>query len=191
LQRSRGRISDGETIHKKKIGSPFSGTSSGTDLSLACLRQITLKYGRERTYAYAQLRPITLIYHRFTVFAANSKSADLGTIASPSGGIAVGGGRRKLVWGTVRRRSYFGSSSAPGRLMAGHQSNSMDGSHFLRTLAEHGTATKLRGWADRSRHQHPGVITLLDLGPTWVHSLPNTIQKEGTTRRTNLNETTG
>jgi hypothetical protein len=29
------------------------------------------------------------------------------------------------------------------------------------------------------------------LGPTWVHWLPKTIQNDGTTRRTNLNGTTG
>jgi GH15 family glucan-1,4-alpha-glucosidase len=28
------------------------------------------------------------------------------------------------------------------------------------------------------------------MGPSWVHSFPNTMRKEGTTRRTNLNETT-
>ena len=29
-----------------------------------------------------------------------------------------------------------------------------------------------------------------NLGPSWVHSFPNTRQKDATTRRTNLNETT-
>jgi hypothetical protein len=54
----------------------FSGTGSGTYVSLARLRQITLSYGEPCIYAYAQLRRIALIYHRFTVFAANSKSAE-------------------------------------------------------------------------------------------------------------------
>ena len=31
----------------------------------------------------------------------------------------------------------------------------------------------------------------LDSGPIWVHWLPNTVQNDGATRRTNLSETTG
>ena len=71
------RTSVGEPTHKKNdwLAVAVSGTSSGTHISLACLRQIALKYGGGRTYAYAQLRSITCIYHGFTVFAANLKFA--------------------------------------------------------------------------------------------------------------------
>jgi hypothetical protein len=51
------------------------GTRSGTRISLACLRQIRLKYGGDGIYASARLAKITLVYHRFTVFAANLKFA--------------------------------------------------------------------------------------------------------------------
>jgi hypothetical protein len=53
-----------------------SGTGSGTHISLARLRQITLNCGDQRIYLYAKFPQITLIYHRLTVFSGNSKSAE-------------------------------------------------------------------------------------------------------------------
>ena len=52
----------------------LSGTSSGTDISLARLRIITLSCGWAVTCGVPTLRSISLIYHRLTVFLRDSKS---------------------------------------------------------------------------------------------------------------------
>ena len=64
---------EGKMIHSVVA---VSGTGSGTHISLARLRQITLNCGEHRIYLYAKFPSITLIYHRLTVFSGNSKSAE-------------------------------------------------------------------------------------------------------------------
>jgi hypothetical protein len=53
-----------------------SGTGLGTHITLVCLRQTALNYGEQGILFFARLRSISLIYHSFTVFSANSKSAE-------------------------------------------------------------------------------------------------------------------
>ena len=54
----------------------FSGTSSDTDISLACLRKLPLNYRQAATCENPTLRSVSIIYHRLTAFLRDSKSAD-------------------------------------------------------------------------------------------------------------------
>ena len=73
----------------------------------------------------------------------------------------------------------------PIRLNSGRPSLKMPG--------ERATETNPGIWHSFLQFGHAVAVNVQrrDLGPIWVHWLPNTVMKRGATRRTNLSGTTG